>query len=202
MNGRLLPLLLTALLAPSARGQQSSLADLLADKVGLTCIGVDYSATRFTPRYKFGPLDEAGPAFFNRWNMLLETEPDKYTPCPQLKVNDCKVVTSYVEPVNREVKVPEVWNKPELGPEGVQELVSRYRTEDQPGIGMVYIAIKYDAPAERADYFVTFFDMATRQVLHTEKVSAEPGGAGLRNYWASTIIKVNEQLKGIRKKLQ
>ncbi|MBV6405365.1 MAG: hypothetical protein IT228_11780 [Flavobacteriales bacterium] len=198
---RLLPLLLPALLAPTAHAQQSSLADLLADRVGLTWIGVDYSATKFTPRYKFGPLDQAGPAFFERWNMLFEGELDKYTPCPHLKVKDCTVATSYVEPVNREVKVPEVWNKPELAPEGVQELVSRYRTEDRSGVGMVYIAIKYDAPAERADYYVTFFDMATRQVLHTEKVSAEPGGAGLRNYWASTVIKVHEQLKGIRKKL-
>lgn len=194
--------LLLATLLPAASAQQNTLADMLADKVGLTWIGVDYSAARFTPRYEFGPLDQAGPTLFNRWNMLFESESAKYTPCPHIKVKDCEMFTSYVEAVNMAVTVPEVWNKPELQPEGVQELVSRYKTDDRPGVGMVYIAITYDGKALKADYYVTFFDMATRQVLHIERVSATPGGAGLRNFWASTVIKVNEQLKGIRKKLQ
>jgi hypothetical protein len=43
--------------------------------------------------------------------------------------------------------------------------------------------------------WVTFIDMKTRQILFTERMVAEPGGFGLRNYWAGAIKGVLEKMR-------
>jgi len=34
---------------------------------------------------------------------------------------------------------------------------------------------------------VTFFDIASRKIYFTEKMSGKTSGAGMRNYWAGAI---------------
>jgi hypothetical protein len=37
--------------------------------------------------------------------------------------------------------------------------------------------------------------METKEVLLTERMTAPPGGAGMRNYWASSMLKIIEEIK-------
>ncbi|NOX86391.1 MAG: hypothetical protein GXO86_10590 [Chlorobi bacterium] len=59
------------------------------------------------------------------------------------------------------------------------------------------IAESYSKPNVQGAYYVTFFDIATKKVLSTERMLAKPGGFGLRNYWAKTYYTV---LKEVGKK--
>ncbi len=43
--------------------------------------------------------------------------------------------------------------------------------------------------------WVTFFDIASKTVLLTEKMSGKAGGAGFRNYWARAYYNVMDKIQ-------
>jgi hypothetical protein len=44
-------------------------------------------------------------------------------------------------------------------------------------------------------FFVTFINMNTKEVLFTERMTGEPGGFGLRNYWAGSVYNILKRIK-------
>jgi hypothetical protein len=55
--------------------------------------------------------------------------------------------------------------------------------------------------AEKLVAWVTFIDLATKKVIHTEKVEGKAGGFGFRNYWAGGVYKINQEIdKNLYKK--
>jgi hypothetical protein len=58
---------------------------------------------------------------------------------------------------------------------------------NKEGIGLVFFTECINNDEKIATYFVTFFDIATREVLVCERVSGKPAGAGFRNYWSGSV---------------
>jgi hypothetical protein len=74
-------------------------------------------------------------------------------------------------------------------------MVARYKGGDKnEGIGVVFITESYNRAAESASYYVVIFDVASKKVLITDKFKEKPGGIGIKNYWASTILKTLEDV--------
>ena len=175
---------------------QNTMAAMLTDKTPLTWIGVDYTAVQFVPREKFNAVAQHTLEYYRVWNKLFESEKEKYSICPFIKASDCTTMTSAVNAVNAQADTTAIWASGPFDKEAIHDMVRRYAPGDRGGVGCVYIATRYDATAETAEYLITFFDMATRDVLHVEKVVTKPGGASVRNYWASTALRVHELIKG------
>jgi hypothetical protein len=77
----------------------------------------------------------------------------------------------------------------------IAEIIKEYNTKEKQGLGIVFIMESLDKPKRIATMWVTFFDIASKTVLLTEKMSGKPGGAGFRNYWARTYYNVMVKIK-------
>lgn len=186
-----------ALLAVSNVSAQISMADVLQKKVPLTCVGLDFSEAHFTPRFEFEKLEKRGSVFLNEWNNLIEAEPAKYDLGVPLGLDYVGNVTSYVLSSNGNFQPAKAFQAA-TGPlteQQIAKMVSQYPTKGVDGAGVVYIVNSFNKTAEQAQFTIVFFDMATHKVLHSERVQGKPGGFGLQNYWAGSLVNVLNQVK-------
>lgn len=85
-----------------------------------------------------------------------------------------------------------------LTPEEVKEVIAAYGNEDS-GIGVVIIAVLLNKDAPEGTYDVVFFDVKTKDILFEKQVVGKAGGAGLRNFWANSVI---DAVKGFKYKVK
>ncbi|MEO8067011.1 MAG: hypothetical protein ABI599_04885 [Flavobacteriales bacterium] len=185
------------LLASSPAHAQSTMQDMLSDKTPLTFIGLDFSEAKFVARYEFPGLDKQGTMFFVRWNALLQTEWAKYNLAEPLQLGNVPTLTQFVQEVNDRVDVQKAWatGDPVFDKERIPAMVKKYKTEGEEGMGCVFIVGSFNKTLEKGEFFVTFFDMKTKEVVHTERMVGKPFGFGERNFWAGAVTNVLEDIK-------
>jgi len=83
-------------------------------------------------------------------------------------------------------------DKNHLKKEDIEKIIKEYKS-DKKGLGLVYIVDNFDKPGEDGTIWVTFFDIASKNVLLTEKFSGKPKGFGIKNYWAGAILDIIKQ---------
>ena len=76
-----------------------------------------------------------------------------------------------------------------------EDLVSAYSLPHKEGTGMILIARMLDKKAAKGTFDIVFFDIATRNILYTKRVTKKAGGAGLRNYWAHPVYEMIQDKK-------
>lgn len=62
-------------------------------------------------------------------------------------------------------------------------------------IGLLFIVEGMNKSAKAATIWVTFVDVKNKKVLHTERMEGKASGFGFRNYWASTIKSILDQIE-------
>jgi len=77
----------------------------------------------------------------------------------------------------------------------IENIISEYETTIDEGIGVVFIMESFNKPDAKGYMWVTFFDIASRQVLLTEKMTGKAGGFGWRNYWVKTYYSVMKEIE-------
>jgi hypothetical protein len=79
----------------------------------------------------------------------------------------------------------------------VQELIGKYDCGSDKGIGLVFVMENFDKmfKINTASMIVVFFDIGTKKVLHSERMTEKGGGFGFRNYWVSAVYKVLKQIR-------
>ncbi len=79
----------------------------------------------------------------------------------------------------------------------IQKIINTYPLENKTGYGLVFIVESLDRQKKETNTWVALIDMKTRQVLIAEKMYANVGGIGMRNYWArgfhNTINDIKER---------
>lgn len=175
-----------------------TMADALNNKCTVTWIGLDFSGATLVPTVEFAAVQADPGTAILKWNNLLEAEAEKFDLGKALGINSCINNTSYVQPANDGINANDVLSRTAgtLDKEKVPSMVQNYKTEDGEGVGVVFIVSTFNKTQEMAEYYVTFFNMKTKEVLHSERISGEPTGFGLRNYWAGSVTSV---LKTIEK---
>lgn len=159
--------------------------------------GIDYTQVKLKGEYaKVGDPLYKTPAqivedFFESWNTVIVSEPGKYN---IKKTFDKKILENDVmvaEKRNSKVDPMELITKKEyiLDKETIKNEIKSYKSfTNKEGIGLVFFAECLNNDENIGTYYVTFFDIATSEVLICEKVNGKPGGAGLRSYWASSLV--------------
>jgi len=71
--------------------------------------------------------------------------------------------------------------------EDLQKIVKSYVLREKEGLGMVINLENFNKEREYALIYVTFFDIATREILFAAEISGEAGGAGMTKHWASGV---------------
>lgn len=83
-----------------------------------------------------------------------------------------------------------------LSREELKAVISNYGAGDS-GVGVVIVADLLDKDGGKGYYDVVFFDINSKEILFEKQVIGSVGGAGLRNFWANSIL---DAVKGFKYK--
>lgn len=170
--------------------------------------GLDFSQARF-----IGVFDQAAGAgeasawelkhkYVPGWNHLILNESNKYDLQKTFQKSRVFYDLKPIEKSNAEMDEEELlthnayrFENPE---ETVSEIIAAYAAGDQAeGIGLVFIVEYFHKDNREAAVYASFFDVATKALIFTERLTASPRGIGLRNYWAGAI---HRMLRDIERK--
>jgi hypothetical protein len=167
----------------------------------VTWYGLDFSLIKLLGSSDFKDPNAIQHKYFKSINELIISEKKKYnlekffhkdTINYNLEVvNKNNDSVNYTNLITDDSKYSEFISKPM-----VQELISKYDCGSDKGIGVVFVMENFDKMFKKntASMIVTFFDIATKKILFSERMTAEAGGFGFRNFWASSIYKVLKQI--------
>ncbi len=193
MKKILFSLALAAICFSAAAQKKSS---PLAGLGSMTFYGIDFSKGRV-----YGAADEPEKLrkAFGDINMLFIMEPEKYD------------VAKFVGKPMNDIRIDAVTNMNDTIPlDSIKTLVKGHSIGDSAivqtvkdlcivsynhGMGLVMIMETLDKPAELGTFVFVLFDIDTRNVISHWKLSGEPGGFGLRNYWAHSVYEALEKVK-------
>lgn len=170
---------------------QNTTADIFkADQV--TWYGLDFSNVKLVGSIGFTNPSDIKHRIFKSWNGLFLSEPEKYNVAKFFHLNSVKHDLTIVSERNELPHVDElvIESSYSFDREKVKSIIAEYNTDGNAGIGLVFIMESFNKYDELGHMWVTFFDISTKEVLHTERFSGKPGGFGLRNYWAKSYYNV------------
>lgn len=156
--------------------------------------GVDMSRSKLVGVEGFTDPYDIQKRYVPAWNSLVLSEAEKYDVRKFFKKGEVVNDIVAVEAVNEKIN-PGEWvqtNSYTLDKSEIAGMVKKYNGTEKEGLGLVFIVESFDKFKESGFIYVTFFNIATKEVILTEKLSAKAGGFGVRNYWAKTIFGVME----------
>jgi hypothetical protein len=151
--------------------------------------GIDFSKTKV-----FG-APETGYQFknaFSQINSLVIAEWSKYDLGKYLDKNIVLKNISATTSVNNDIDASEIVDPSSeyyISQEEVAEMVRRYELQEEEGTGLVVIGEQLDKSTYMGTFIVVYFDIASREVLHQQKIAGKARGFGLRNYWAGALYR-------------
>lgn len=175
--------------------------DAFDPKEPLTWLGLDFSSLKFVKSDETITEDELQNKYFPGWNDLILNEPKKYD---LVKVTDHDDVSNYTEAVTAVNKNPGSFITRDAGEyehldlSKIKQMVKKYNLKGKTGLGLVFIMEGMDKGRESASIWVTYINMATKEVLLSKQMTGKSGGFGFRNYWASAIYKVMKAIPSYR----
>lgn len=159
--------------------------------------GIDYTQAKMKGEYaKQGDPLYKTPAqivedFFEAWNTVIISEQPKYNLKKAFDKKTVEFEIMVAEKRNSKVDPLEFLTQKEyqIDKEAVKAAVREYKSFTyKEGIGLVFFTECLNNDDKIATYYATFFDIATNEVLLCEKVYGKPKGAGLRSYWAGSMV--------------
>ena len=194
-----------ALLLLSAVGLQAQTFgdNRIKSEAKLVFYGLDFSKAKLIGHEGFSDPNDIKNRFFDMWNRLMVNEADKYNFKKVFKMDDLEYDLSVIEERNQIPNAEElvIEGAHSLAESDVRDIIQEYNgSEHSEGLGLVFIIETFNKREEEATMWVTFFDIATKEIVLTGHYTGEPGGFGIRNYWARTVYEVLEQLEKDYKK--
>ncbi len=176
-----------------------------ADKV--VWAGLDYSQARFIGPGEFANPEGIFPGMLDAWNNLVLQERLRFMEKDLGKT----IVTDIagIMGVNKSASARQIVNSPgasdtirdsHITMDAITKSVRAYKLENKSGVAVVFIVdrlIKLDKKGEGAVYVVAF-DIGTREVLSSERITGRATGFGFRNFWFRIIKDAEKGLKKIR----
>jgi len=194
-------LVLMAMATSSWSQKIYSRADIFSIKE-ITWMGLDFSMIKLIgPEGFTNPIDIVNNQFWAMNNLILN-EPDKYDIKKYFFKQSVAIDLSTIRernsiPAPNEIVLP-TGSSYSINVSHVQDAVSQYVPEEFEGIGLVFIMETFNKDLETGTMWVTFFDIGSREVLLTDRISGKAGGFGFRNYWAKTFYNVMKEVEKSR----
>jgi len=179
-----------------------------ANNYPFTWLGIDYTQVKLIGNFsQFKDAGDVSPSsmknrYFPAWNNLVLNERPKYNLQAAFRKENLQYDISEVTAKNATARLEEmeVYNNPNYTQEKIQEIINTYSFQGKEGVGILFVAEALNKSAEEAYYHVAVINMATKEILIYDRLRGEPGGIGLRNYWAGSIRQVIETIEAKRYK--
>lgn len=197
-----MPLLLFVLIAPLLNFGQTAYDLFNTEDIRISWLGVDYSQVKLIGEFdQFASWGEQSLAelkndYFPAWNKVVVNERKKYDIAGALRRDEVFYDIEMIMKHNNDAKLDELeaYNEPNYTPEDIERFVKDYKLKDKEGIGIVFIAEAYNKAVGMATYHFVAINMETGKVIFQDRIQGEPGGFGLRNYWANSIYEVIDEI--------
>lgn len=178
--------------------QSQEVKNIFDSQVEATWYGLDFSKIKLIGSDAFTNASNIKNKFFPSWNNLILDESAKYDLKLIFHKDEVSFDLSIVEKRNKLPEADELVIDHEdytLDKKIIEGIIKEYDTEAKEGIGIVFIMESFNKPENLGTMWVTYFDIATKNVLLTEKMSGKAGGIGLRNFWAKTYYNVMLEIR-------
>ena len=170
---------------------QKTISDVF-DNGEMVWFGLDFSQAQFVDVVGSEDDDEIKNKWIPSWNALIINESKKYDMGKFFKkksvINDLASVKAANQLMDESEAVLDSSTPFEDPTQIIASVVKNYKEGEQTsGLGLVFIVEYFDKSILEGAFYVTFFDIATKKVLLSERMVQPPAGFGVRNYWAGTI---------------
>ena len=150
--------------------------------------GMDFSLMRLTDSKKIDQSEDL-ERFFGGWISLFE------------KLDYVKHIKKYLHKKNftyspgavqgRYRLVPKEWvilDDYSFSYDTLQTVVKDYKLKEKDGLGFVINIENFNKRYEKGTMYMTFFDIATKEILWSVEVWGEPSGIGMSKYWVVSVL--------------
>ena len=141
---------------------------------------------------------------FTGINELLINESGKYDVAGAFRRSDLKTDLTFVKERNEKAAPDQLLSADtedlnRLSPSAITALVKGFNAGGKEGTGLLFVVDGMSKPNKEIAVWVTLFDIRSKKVLLTNKVTGKVGmGFSFRNYWATGIRSVIEQIKSTK----
>lgn len=181
---------------------QDMMQSIFDPKAEVTWLGLDLSKAKLIgDRERWGSTSDV-QRFMQAWNDILIKEKDKFNVARALNKERDKVITrvEVTKESNANLDVTEMFSNEKsdhvrLRPDDIRAVISEYDLKDASGLGLMFVVESFSKLDNEAAIWVTFIDLGSKEVLFSERLAGQPGGMGMRNFWANSVFEVMEQMK-------
>ena len=197
MENKIKVLLATLLLTATGFVHAQTASAVFDTKVPVTWLGLDFYGAKFVGDQDKFTAASRTKNLLASWNELLLKEADKYNVGRALNrknvTNDFSATKKHNEELDFNSMLSDKAGDP-MDKAFVRSVVAGYDFEGLSGLGLMLKVESFDKMANKGALWVTFINLSTKQVIFTERMSADPGGVGIRNYWARSIAEILERM--------
>lgn len=133
------------------------------------------------------------------WNSIILTEPKNFKIKEAFHKDDVFYDITANEKLNANINAEELMTfnsyKFDDSQKTVKGIVAKLRGgEKTEGIGVTFIVESFNKSLDEAVFYVTVFDIKTKNILIVERMVGKPVGIGLRNFWEGAVKHVLKQI--------
>ncbi len=181
-----------------------SIEEFFEKDTEITWIGVDFSHMKligeFTHFMDLGNQNssELKEKYFPAWNDIIVYEDDKYDVKGMLRKKEVEYDLEMMYEINDSTDLSDIKARKavELKKRDIQEIISQYQLSKSSGIGVGLVCEYFSKNYKEAYFHFVAFSMSSKNILIHERIKGEPGGFGIRNYWANSIYEVLRKVEG------
>ena len=174
--------------------------DIFDSKSTITWLGLDFTGAKFIgDREKFGSESDTR-TLLEAWNKLMIAEAEKYDVAAA--INKVKVEKGIQVTIdnNAQLDLSQIFSEDSkdhirLKGEHIAEIISSYDYQGKTGIGLMFNVETFNKTNVEGVVWITFINLDSKEIFFTERLTAPPGGFGVRNYWAGCIKSILEKMK-------
>lgn len=158
--------------------------------------GLDFTCTKFRGR-DFEKPYEIKSEYFKSWNDVVVDEPRKYDISRYFNKRDVIYDISNTTLRNSYRSTSSMFTRGRplhISMSAVQKVLYNVSLKRSKGIGLLFVVEYFDNDENEASMWVTIFDIASRKILIAERMTGEPSGTGVRNYWVNSVFNVMEKV--------
>jgi hypothetical protein len=161
-------------------------------EASLTYLGIDFTKNHLLD---IGNPDDIRNRIYGSINELIANEPKKFDLAGAFSKSNVPHDFSAVTKNNAKININDILSTnsadfTRLKEADINNVVKALDISGKTGVGLLFVMEamrKLDKKGDAA-IWVTLVDMKTKKVLMTERIESDAkGGFGFRNYWASTI---------------
>ncbi|HTJ49142.1 MAG TPA: hypothetical protein VL443_06775 [Cyclobacteriaceae bacterium] len=188
------------LMSVATLGNAQTINDIFNKDVPITWLGIDFTGAKFLgDRERFGSSSDV-KFLIKSWNDMVEREHEKYDAARATHKRKAELHIEVTRNHNEELDISDMLSTNpsdyvHLKDEDVATIVSSYDFAGLSGVGLMFVVESFNKYEPQASIWVTFINLATKEVLLTDRILAPPGGASLRNYWGGSIRVVMEKME-------